>query len=99
MDAQVAGVLFANDTWPDAAWVFVLDDDNRANLATVRRYLDDVDSDVPLLLAGQVGPGHNSIPCRGLSNATHWSCCTDVSAPCYARLYGPQHVWALELKQ
>ena len=33
------------------------------------------------------------MPCRKSSNATHWSCCSDPSGPCRARVSGPQAVW------
>ena len=89
----VAGVLVANDTWPGASWVLVVDDDNFVDVGTVKGYLDKLDSAVPLLLSGRIGPGHNDIPCRKLSNGTHWSCCTDPSAACKASLYGEQAVW------
>ena len=89
----VAGVFVANVTWPDAEWVLVCDDDNYVDLDTVRAYLGALDAGVPLLLAGRVGPGRDSVPCRPSNNATHWSCCTDASVPCYAHVSGPQAVW------
>lgn len=89
----VAGVYIANLTWPDARWILVCDDDNYVDLATVRAYVGALDARVPLLLAGRVGPGHDAVPCRATSNATHWSCCTDASRPCLAHVSGPQAVW------
>mmetsp|Transcript_20313 Transcript_20313/g.63818 ORF Transcript_20313/g.63818 Transcript_20313/m.63818 type:complete len:350 (-) Transcript_20313:134-1183(-) len=89
----LAGILVANDTWPDAKWVLVVDDDNAVQVEAVWRYLDNLDPTVPLLLAGRVGPGHDVIPCRVANNATHWSCCTNARQPCHAHLYGPQAVW------
>lgn len=89
----IAGVLVANDTWPDAKWVLVVDDDDGVQLEAIWRYLDELDASVPLLLAGRIGPGHDAIPCRPTNNASHWSCCTDARSPCRAHLYGPQAVW------
>lgn len=89
----VAGVLVANDTWPDSKWLLVVDDDNHVELNQVATYLAALDPTVPLLLAGRVGPGRNEVPCRKSSNATHWSCCSDPSGPCRARVSGPQAVW------
>ncbi|KAJ8600191.1 hypothetical protein CTAYLR_001974 [Chrysophaeum taylorii] len=89
----IAGVLVANDTWPDVKWVLVVDDDDHVQLDVVRRYLEPLDADVPLLLAGRVGPGHNAIPCHRTNNNSKWSCCTDPTKPCRAYLYGPQAIW------
>lgn len=90
----LAGLLVANDTWPGARWVLVVDDDNAVQVDVVRKYLEDLDSSVPLLLAGRIGPGHDVIPCKfDETNRSAWSCCTDASRPCYSHLYGPQAVW------
>ena len=83
----LAGLLVANDTWPDAEWVLVADDDNDVDVSKVRRYLAQLDSSVPLLLAGRVGPGRNTVPCRSTSDGDKWSCCTDASLPCRARVH------------
>ena len=49
----VAGVLVANDTWPDSKWLLVVDDDNHVELNQVATYLAALDPTVPLLLAGR----------------------------------------------
>ena len=46
------------------------------------------------MLAGRVGPGHNTVPCRKTNAGERWSCCTDARRPCLAKVSGPQAVWA-----
>lgn len=93
----MAGVLMANDTFsPD--WIYVFDDDNYAKLDHIYDFLLTLDHNVPLLIAGTVGPRNRFGQCRSLSNATHWNCCTNLSAPCLASidpvlLKEKQYVW------
>lgn len=89
----VAGILAANDTWPDAKWILVVDDDDHVSMPAIWDYLGNINESIPLFLAGRIGPGHDTIPCRETSNATSWSCCTSAREPCYAHLHGPQAKW------
>mmetsp|Transcript_5771 Transcript_5771/g.8203 ORF Transcript_5771/g.8203 Transcript_5771/m.8203 type:complete len:397 (-) Transcript_5771:37-1227(-) len=90
----VAGILVANDTWPKADWILVVDDDDSVNIQAVKNYLAQLNPRIPLLLAGRIGPGHNAIPCvKTNTNLSSWSCCTDPSKSCRVNLYGPQAQW------
>lgn len=82
----MAGLLIANDTYPDAEWYYVFDDDNYVFVEAICEVLGRLNPRVPLLLAGAVGPIHGHGPCRKSSNMTHWSCCTDTSVPCVANI-------------
>jgi len=95
----VAGILAANDTWPDAKWVLVVDDDAVVDRREVWRHLATVDGRVPLLLAGLVGPhrlGRSKVKCRETSDARGWSCCKDLTRPCRANATGAQATWAYD---
>ena len=55
-----------------------MDDDNYVHVPHLLKDLEKYDPDVPLLLAGEIGPKHGNVwKCRDLNNATHWSCCNN----------------------
>mmetsp|Transcript_21806 Transcript_21806/g.49325 ORF Transcript_21806/g.49325 Transcript_21806/m.49325 type:complete len:500 (-) Transcript_21806:190-1689(-) len=86
------GVLVANGTYPGTAWTLVMDDDNVVVPYRVADWLGQFDPDVPLLLAGHVGPGRGKFPCLqvedGPPNATRWGCCAYASHVCPSYVYG-----------
>ena len=83
----VAGILMAFDTFPGIDWVYVMDEDNYADLRKIYNQLEQIDSSIPLLLAGVIGPraGHN-IKCLDINNSTHWSCCRNLTQPCLVNI-------------
>ena len=50
----MAGVLMATDYFPEAEWIYVLDDDNVINVDSICETLAPLNSSIPLLL-GSVG--------------------------------------------
>lgn len=80
------GMLIANDTFPDADFYYVFDDDNYMPVEYVCYQLNHkTNPKVPLLLSGAVGPkagGH--APCNEVNTPDHWSCCTSLMEPCRA---------------
>ena len=76
----LVGVLMAYDSFPDSEWVVVFDDDNYVPLGPLYKRLIEMDSRVPLLLAGSIGPrqGPHIPRCYDMSNATHWYVCTST---------------------
>ena len=94
-----AGILWANDTWPDTAWTVVLDDDNMMVPSRVADWLLDqkFDPDVPLLLSSRLGPGRNRAPCFPSSAVRegHWGCCSDAKEACRSFIQREQpSAWA-----
>eukprot|EP00602_Paraphysomonas_sp_CaronLab_P001946 CAMPEP_0185023038 /NCGR_PEP_ID=MMETSP1103-20130426/5734_1 /TAXON_ID=36769 /ORGANISM="Paraphysomonas bandaiensis, Strain Caron Lab Isolate" /LENGTH=416 /DNA_ID=CAMNT_0027555423 /DNA_START=76 /DNA_END=1323 /DNA_ORIENTATION=+ len=83
----LAGIYFANKSFPHVDWIYVMDDDSLPFLRLVHKILSGINASIPLLL-GQVGPksgGHAR--CRVSSNSTHWSCCTSTTTPCLAHIH------------
>jgi hypothetical protein len=67
-------------------WIVVIDDDNYIDIRNTWESLKSLNSSVPLLLAGRIGPHTLHAGCYDESPRDKWFCCTNVNKPCYAHL-------------
>jgi hypothetical protein len=82
----IAGILAAYDLYPSAEWIYVIEESNYVDLENMSNLLKTINSSVPLLLSGLIGPHTTSHHCLSESDHTHWSCCTNPNKACIANI-------------